>query len=72
VLRGESLRSIAMDWNDRGIKPTGGNSTRAEDKRADQRDGAAPWHRSMIRRVLMSPRITGLKEHRGEIVGEAT
>jgi site-specific DNA recombinase len=26
----------------------------------------------MIRRVLMSPRIAGLKEHRGEIVGEAT
>ena len=26
----------------------------------------------MIRRVLMSPRIAGLKDHRGEIVGEAT
>jgi DNA invertase Pin-like site-specific DNA recombinase len=30
------------------------------------------WQGSMIRRVLMSPRIAGLKEHRGEIVGEAT
>src|SRR4249919_4039398 len=26
----------------------------------------------MIRRVLMSPRIAGLKDHRGEIVGKAT
>jgi hypothetical protein len=72
VLRGESLRSIAMDWNKRGIKPAGGNSTKAKDKRADQRKGAAMWQGSMIRRVLMSPRIAGLKEHRGEIVGEAT
>jgi site-specific DNA recombinase len=65
VLRGESLRSIAMDWNKRGINPVGGNSTKAEDKRADQRKVAALWHGSMIRRVLMSPRIAGLKEHRG-------
>jgi Recombinase len=56
VLRGESLRSIAMDWNERGIKTVGG----------------VTWQGSMIRRVLMSPRIAGLKEHRGEIVGEAT
>jgi hypothetical protein len=31
VLRGESLRSIAMDWNKRGIKPVGDNSTKAEE-----------------------------------------
>jgi site-specific DNA recombinase len=72
VLRGESLRSIAMDWNKRGIKPVGGNSTKVKDKRTDERKGAALWHGSMIRRVLMSPRIAGLKEHRGEIVGKAT
>ena len=45
-----------MDWNERGIKTVGG----------------VTWQGSMIRRVLMSPRIAGLKEHRGEIVGEAT
>jgi site-specific DNA recombinase len=56
VLRGESLRSIAMDWNERGVKTVGGGT----------------WQGSMIRRVLMSPRIAGLKEHRGEIVGKAT
>jgi hypothetical protein len=55
VLRGESLRSIAMDWNERGVKTVGGGT----------------WQGSMIKRVLMSPRIAGLKEHRGEIVGEA-
>jgi site-specific DNA recombinase len=56
VLRGESLRSIVMDWNERGVKTV----------------GSGKWQGSMIRRVLMSPRIAGLKEHRGEIVGEAT
>jgi hypothetical protein len=55
ALRGESLRSIAIDWNERGVKTVGGGM----------------WQGSMIRRVLMSPRIAGLKEHRGEIVGNA-
>jgi site-specific DNA recombinase len=55
VLRGESLGSIAMDWNERGVKTVGGGA----------------WQGSMIRRVLMSPRIAGLKEHRGDILGKA-
>jgi site-specific DNA recombinase len=55
VLSGESLRSIAMDWNERGVKTV----------------VSGTWRGSIIRRVLMSPRIAGLKEHRGEIVGEA-
>jgi hypothetical protein len=55
VLRGESLRSIAFDFNDRGIKPVGGGR----------------WVGSTLRRVLVSPRIAKLRDHRGEIVGEA-
>ena len=26
MLRGESLRSIAMDWNERGVKTVGGGN----------------------------------------------
>jgi site-specific DNA recombinase len=55
VLKGESLRSISMDWNRRGVKTVGGGR----------------WQGSMIRRALISPRIAGLREHHGEIVGEA-
>jgi Recombinase len=44
VLRGESLRSIAMDWNRRGIKTVGGNSTKPKDERADRDRGARLWH----------------------------
>ena len=40
VLRGESLRSIAMDWNRRGIKTVGGNSTKPKGERADRDRGA--------------------------------
>ena len=55
MLRGESIRSIAFDFNDRGIKPVAGGR----------------WAGSTLRRVLVSPRIAGLREHNGEVVGEA-
>jgi site-specific DNA recombinase len=55
VLRGESIRSIAFDFDDRGIKPVGGGR----------------WVGSTLRRVLISPRIAGLREHNGEVVGDA-
>jgi DNA invertase Pin-like site-specific DNA recombinase len=63
VLRGESLRSIAFDFNKRGIKPAGGkkNGKSKIDK----------WQGSTLRRVLISPRIAGLREHHGEVVGKA-
>jgi site-specific DNA recombinase len=55
VLRGESIRSIAFDFNDRGVKPVGGGR----------------WAGSTLRRMLVSPRIAGLREHNGEVVGKA-
>jgi site-specific DNA recombinase len=55
VLRGESIRSIAFDFNDRGIRAVGGGR----------------WAGSTLRRVLVSARIAGLREHNGEVVGEA-
>jgi site-specific DNA recombinase len=53
VLGGESIRSIAVDFNDRGIRAVG--------------DGR--WALSTLRRVPVSPRIAGLREHKGEVVG---
>jgi recombinase len=63
VLRGESLRSIAFDFNKRGIKP-GGEKKNGESK-------IDKWQGSTLRRVLLSPRIAGLREHNGEVVGKA-
>ncbi len=55
MLCGESIRSIAFDFNDRGIKPVGGGR----------------WVGSTLRRMLVSPRIAGLREHNGGVVGDA-
>ncbi len=55
VLSGESLRSIANDWNHRGIStPTGGR-----------------WAPHVLKRLLLSPRIAGLREHLGHVLGLA-
>jgi DNA invertase Pin-like site-specific DNA recombinase len=63
VLKGESLRSIAFDFNKRGIKPAEGMKN--GESRIDK------WQGSSLRRVLISPRIAGLREHNGEVVGKA-
>lgn len=56
MLAGETLYSIALDWNTRGLRSTTG----------------ALWQSRSIRRFLRSPRVVGLREHRGVIVAEAT
>lgn len=56
ALAGESLRAIAASWNERGI-PT----VRAADG----------WTYQAMRRMLLSPRLTGLRAHKGEVVGPA-
>ena len=54
-IAGESARAIAEDLKEREV-PT---STGVE------------WRSTTIRGILLSPRIAGLRAHRGEIVGEA-
>lgn len=55
VLRGRSLRSLAMDLNQRRVYGATGR----------------PWSLNQLGRMLASRRIAGLREHRGELVGEA-
>lgn len=54
ALSGESLRSIAGDWNERGI-PT----VRAADG----------WSYQAMRRMLLSPRLAAIRTHREKVVG---
>lgn len=56
VLAPEPLRSIAVSWNELGVPAP----------------GAGRWTSGMIRRILLAPRTAGLREHRGEIVANAT
>jgi DNA invertase Pin-like site-specific DNA recombinase len=52
VLAGGSIRSIASDWDRRGVvSPVG-----------------KPWSPQALRRLLMSARLAGLREHRGNVV----
>ncbi len=55
ILDGGSLRSIAKDWRARDIKSTRGGNITE----------------SMIARTLIKPRIAGLIEHKGEVLGKA-
>jgi len=50
VLAGDSLRSVAADLSSRGVRTTQGND----------------WRASGIKRVLMSARISGRRDHLGE------
>ncbi|NYJ19625.1 recombinase family protein [Glaciibacter psychrotolerans] len=55
TLSRESLRSIAMDFDARGIPtPRGGK-----------------WNSTVLRQILVRPANAGLRQHRGEVVGES-
>lgn len=55
VLAKESLRSVTRGWNEKGIRSVTGR----------------PWSVQSLRNVLLSPRMAGLVEHRGRVVGPA-
>lgn len=54
VLAGETHFKVAKDWNERGVASTTGRR----------------WQATRLRLVLISPRIAGLRVHKGDIVGE--
>ena len=54
VLAGDSIRSVAGDWNERGITTPKGR----------------PWTIETFRRMLHSARLSGQREHHGEIVAK--
>jgi DNA invertase Pin-like site-specific DNA recombinase len=58
VLAGRSLRSIAAEWNQRGLR------TPKSAKR-----GGGPWANSSLRRALMRPVYAGLVVYQGKVVG---
>ncbi|MFL6270712.1 MAG: recombinase family protein [Actinomycetes bacterium] len=51
---GASLTGIAHEWNAAEVPTPAGGK----------------WYTSQVRRLLTSPRIAGLREHRGEVVAE--
>lgn len=56
VLSGWSLRSIVLDFQDRGVKTKRGGR----------------WDVSSVKAILTKPSVAGLRVHQGEIVGKGT
>lgn len=54
LLTGESLRSICLDWNDRGLTTSQHNR----------------WRSQSLRLLLLQPRLVGDREHNGIVVAE--
>jgi site-specific DNA recombinase len=54
-LKGDSLYSIAVDLNARGVKPS----------------SSQEWRVTTLRSLIGSPRLAGLRVHRGEVIGAA-
>lgn len=68
-----SLRSIAREWQAKGIETV---STEYARKRAEKaaangepipQDIPAPWHPNVVRNILRNPRLAGWRTHRGAI-----
>jgi len=55
IVDGDSLYVLAKDLNQRGVHTATG----------------ARWDASTIKGILLSPRIAGLRQHRGEVIGAA-
>ena len=51
ILAGDSLRGICLDWNEAGHQAPRGGR----------------WTTQTLRRMLLSPRLAGLREHRGRL-----
>ena len=51
ILAGDSLSGIVVDWNGRGLHGTAGER----------------WSTRPLRRMLLSPRLAGLRDHHGEL-----
>ena len=55
VLQGEAIGGIIRDWTARGVKTV----------------TTKPWRTTVLRNLLISPRIAGLRQHQGEVIGPA-
>lgn len=57
VLAGDTLYSIATDWNRRGLRTT--------------KRGGNMWRGGTVKLVLINPRYAGKRAYKGDIVGDA-
>jgi DNA invertase Pin-like site-specific DNA recombinase len=61
VLEGRSIRSVAIEWNERELFTPKGKKA-----------GGNKWTHLTVRKALMKPVYAGLRVHKGEILGSGT
>jgi DNA invertase Pin-like site-specific DNA recombinase len=61
LLGGGSIYAIRHDWMDRDV----------ESVTQLKKHGETYWSTQAVRKILTSPRIAGLRQHRGEVIGQA-
>jgi len=66
ILSGGSVRSTRDEW-----RATGVETTTQERWRLTEKGTPGQWSTSTIRQLLLSPRMAGLRQHQGEVMGEA-
>ncbi|MDT0179190.1 recombinase family protein [Microbacterium sp. ARD31] len=70
VLDGHSLRSIATDFNNRGItSPRTGEQARQAEKTGTPPPPPIPWQGVTLRQLVRRPSLAGLRTHRGKVIG---
>lgn len=63
VLDGRSIRSIATEWNEHGLR-----TPEAPAKAGKKKFGGNKWTNLTVRRVLMKPTHAGLRVHQGAVM----
>jgi site-specific DNA recombinase len=66
VLNGKSIRAVAAEWNEKGLKTTLAGKQRRSN--GETKINTGEWNSPRVRRLLMRPRYAGLKVHRGTVV----
>lgn len=70
ILDGDSLRSIATDFNTRGIpSPRTGEQARKAEREDIPAPPPIPWQGITLRQMIRRPSLAGLRTHRGKVIG---
>lgn len=66
VLDGTSIQAVARQWNSAGLTTT--KAGVVYKRGGKEYEASGKWSGPKVRRVLLSPRIAGLKVHQGKVV----
>lgn len=69
VLAGKSVQGVSREWNAAGLKTTLAGTVRTDPHTRKAMTVSGEWTSPKIRRLLINPRLAGLKVYQGKVVG---